>query len=94
MELHKSKLGDDDRWRAFTYSKCKSILIKMKIKTALTFSKAIPALRNYPRRIQSFSEARSIRGVGDRTAQKVSQTELARNKTLSCGTDYGDNYNR
>lgn len=31
----------------------------------------IPALRNYPKPIGSFSEARSIRGVGERTALKV-----------------------
>jgi hypothetical protein len=22
MELHKAKLGEDDRWRVYTYSKC------------------------------------------------------------------------
>ena len=31
----------------------------------------IPALRNYPKPIKSFSEARSIRGVGEKTALKV-----------------------
>ncbi|KAF8994880.1 hypothetical protein BDQ17DRAFT_1251265 [Cyathus striatus] len=36
-----------------------------------TYSKCIPALRIYPKRIKSFSEARSIRGVGDKTARKI-----------------------
>jgi hypothetical protein len=31
----------------------------------------IPALRNYPKPIRSFGEARSIRGVGEKTALKV-----------------------
>ncbi|KAF8056043.1 DNA polymerase lambda [Lyophyllum atratum] len=51
--LHQAKLGDDDRWRAFSYSKC------------------IPALRNHPKRITSFAEARAIRGVGEKTAIKI-----------------------
>ena len=37
----------------------------------ITFPAAIRALKNYPRRIKSFAEARSIRGVGLKTAQKV-----------------------
>lgn len=32
---------------------------------------AIRALRNHPRRIKSYEEARSIRGVGEKTAKKV-----------------------
>ncbi|KAG6826943.1 hypothetical protein H0H92_013820 [Tricholoma furcatifolium] len=51
--LHAAKLGDEDRWRVFSYSKC------------------IRALRNHPRRIASFAEARSIRGVGEKTAKKI-----------------------
>ncbi|KAG6849013.1 hypothetical protein H0H93_011996 [Arthromyces matolae] len=51
--LHAAKLGDEDRWRVFSYSKC------------------IRALRNYPKRIHSFAEARSIRGVGEKTAAKI-----------------------
>ncbi|KIN95902.1 hypothetical protein M404DRAFT_294134 [Pisolithus tinctorius Marx 270] len=31
----------------------------------------IRALRNYPKQITSFSEARSIRGVGEKTALKI-----------------------
>ncbi|KAF8624035.1 hypothetical protein AX15_006059 [Amanita polypyramis BW_CC] len=54
MELHKSKPGDEDRWRAFSYSKC------------------IRGLKTHPRRIRTFSEARSIRGIGERTALKAS----------------------
>lgn len=53
MELHKAKLGEDDRWRVYTYSKC------------------IRALRNYPKKIKSFNEARSINGVGEKTARKI-----------------------
>ncbi|KAG2117714.1 hypothetical protein DEU56DRAFT_839003 [Suillus clintonianus] len=53
MELHKAKLGDEDRWRVYSYSKC------------------IRALRNYPKKIKSFNEARSINGVGEKTARKV-----------------------
>ncbi|KAG0706233.1 hypothetical protein DFH29DRAFT_798644 [Suillus ampliporus] len=53
MELHKAKLGDEDRWRVYSYSKC------------------IRALRNYPKKIKSFNEARSINGVGEKTARKI-----------------------
>ncbi|OAX37687.1 hypothetical protein K503DRAFT_692911, partial [Rhizopogon vinicolor AM-OR11-026] len=53
MELHKAKLGEEDRWRVYSYSKC------------------IRALRNYPKKIKSFNEARSINGVGEKTAQKI-----------------------
>ncbi|KAG2344642.1 hypothetical protein BDR05DRAFT_882173 [Suillus weaverae] len=53
MELHKAKLGEDDRWRVYSYSKC------------------IRALRNYPNKIKSFNEARSINGVGEKTARKI-----------------------
>ncbi|KAG6852852.1 hypothetical protein C0991_008573 [Blastosporella zonata] len=52
--LHAAKLGDEDKWRVFSYSKC------------------IRALRNHPKRISSFAEARAIRGVGEKTAAKVS----------------------
>ncbi|KAG9308110.1 hypothetical protein JVU11DRAFT_12542 [Chiua virens] len=38
---------------------------------AYSYGKCIPALRNYPKPIQSFSEARSIRGVGEKTALKI-----------------------
>ncbi|KAI6013048.1 hypothetical protein BKA83DRAFT_4362418, partial [Pisolithus microcarpus] len=37
----------------------------------LSYGKCIRALRNYPQRITSFSEARSIRGVGEKTALKI-----------------------
>ncbi|OJA20779.1 hypothetical protein AZE42_07015, partial [Rhizopogon vesiculosus] len=53
MELHKAKLGEEDRWRVYSYSKC------------------IRALRNYPKKIKSFNEARSINGVGEKTARKI-----------------------
>ncbi|KAG6331664.1 hypothetical protein ID866_7425 [Astraeus odoratus] len=36
-----------------------------------SYGKCIRALRNYPKRITSFSEARSIRGVGEKTALKI-----------------------
>lgn len=26
MQIHKSKVGEDDHWRAFTYSKCNILL--------------------------------------------------------------------
>ncbi|KAG8215109.1 hypothetical protein J3R82DRAFT_8560 [Butyriboletus roseoflavus] len=38
---------------------------------AYSYGKCIPALRNYPKQIRSFSEARSIRGVGEKTALKI-----------------------
>jgi hypothetical protein len=34
------------------------------------------ALRNHPKRIKAFNEARSIRGVGDKTALKVRSSKL------------------
>ncbi|KIJ61681.1 hypothetical protein HYDPIDRAFT_42398 [Hydnomerulius pinastri MD-312] len=39
---------------------------------AFSYGKCIHALRNYPKQIRSFSEARSIRGVGEKTALKAS----------------------
>ncbi|KJA24901.1 hypothetical protein HYPSUDRAFT_183221 [Hypholoma sublateritium FD-334 SS-4] len=38
-----------------------------------SYGKSIRALKNYPRRIRSFAEARSIRGVGLKTAQKIQE---------------------
>ncbi|KAF7369789.1 DNA polymerase lambda [Mycena venus] len=38
---------------------------------AFSYQKCLRALRNYPKRIKSFNEARSIRGVGDKTALKI-----------------------
>lgn len=38
---------------------------------AVETTSGIRALRNYPRRIASFAEARAIRGVGEKTAAKV-----------------------
>ncbi|KAF8154295.1 hypothetical protein B0H34DRAFT_721306 [Crassisporium funariophilum] len=55
MELHKSKLGKEDHWRVFSYSK------------------SIRALRNYPRRIKNYAEARLVRGVGEKTARKIEE---------------------
>ncbi|KAH9929394.1 uncharacterized protein B0H18DRAFT_996945 [Fomitopsis serialis] len=36
-----------------------------------TYDKAIRALRSYPKRIRSYDEAHAIRGIGDKTAQKI-----------------------
>ncbi|KAG5638696.1 hypothetical protein H0H81_010921 [Sphagnurus paluster] len=36
-----------------------------------SYSKCIRALRNYPKRITSFAQARAIRGVGEKTAAKI-----------------------
>ncbi|KAG1724597.1 hypothetical protein EDB19DRAFT_1644456 [Suillus lakei] len=36
-----------------------------------SYSKCIRALRNYPKKIRSFNEARSINGVGEKTARKI-----------------------
>ncbi|KAJ8469776.1 hypothetical protein ONZ45_g16781 [Pleurotus djamor] len=38
---------------------------------AYSYGKCLRALRNYPTRIKSFSEARSIPGVGEKTARKI-----------------------
>ena len=35
------------------------------------FTPAIRALKNYPRRIKNYAEARSVRGVGEKTARKA-----------------------
>ncbi len=69
MQIHKSKLGDDDHWRAYTYSKCKTLVDLYRTEPHICLG--IRALKNYPKRIKSYEEARNIRGVGDRTAQKV-----------------------
>ncbi|CDO76332.1 hypothetical protein BN946_scf184795.g3 [Trametes cinnabarina] len=37
----------------------------------LGYNKAIAALRKYPKRITSYEEAVAIRGIGDKTAQKI-----------------------
>lgn len=69
-DLHQSKPTDDDRWRVFSYSKCK--LLHLLISTNWSNHPAgIRALRNHPKRIESFAEARAIRGVGEKTAAKV-----------------------
>ncbi|KAJ7123756.1 hypothetical protein C8R44DRAFT_620870 [Mycena epipterygia] len=38
---------------------------------AFSYSKCLRALRNHPTKIKSYDEARSIRGVGDKTALKI-----------------------
>ncbi|KAJ3568687.1 hypothetical protein NP233_g5553 [Leucocoprinus birnbaumii] len=38
---------------------------------AYSYNKSIRAIRNYPKRIRSYSEARNIPGVGDKTALKI-----------------------
>ena len=35
------------------------------------FTPAIKALKNYPGRIKNYAEARSVRGVGEKTARKA-----------------------
>ncbi|XP_006455903.1 hypothetical protein AGABI2DRAFT_227537 [Agaricus bisporus var. bisporus H97] len=40
---------------------------------AYSYNKSIRAIHIYPKRIQSYSEARSIRGVGDKTALKIKE---------------------
>jgi uncharacterized membrane protein len=37
----------------------------------ICFTLAIRALKNYPRRIKDYAEARSVRGVGEKTARKA-----------------------
>ena len=44
---------------------------------------AIRAIRNYSKRITSYSQARSIRGVGEKTAQKVSISSI----TFGCPSE-------
>ena len=49
------------------YVKCISfLLVVLKYLTL-----AIKALRNYPHRIKNYAEARSVRGVGEKTARKA-----------------------
>jgi DNA polymerase lambda len=69
MELHKAKLGEEDRWRVYSYSKC--MLHSHVVERSVLTLVGIRALRNYPKKIKSFNEARSINGVGEKTAQKV-----------------------
>ncbi|KAH9886677.1 hypothetical protein C8Q73DRAFT_714869 [Cubamyces lactineus] len=37
----------------------------------MSYNKAIAALRKHPSRIRSYEEARTLRGIGDKTAQKI-----------------------
>jgi DNA polymerase lambda len=77
MKLHKSKPSDDDHWRAFSYGKCTSLTLLTSPKSKpLTSWLAIRAIRNYPKRITSYSQARTIRGVGEKTALKVTSYRL------------------
>lgn len=71
MQLHKAKVGDEDHWRAFTYNKCKFYPVHRYILTWIS-DEGIRALRSYPKRIESSEEARKIRGIGEKTARKVS----------------------
>jgi DNA polymerase lambda len=62
----------DDHWRAFSYGKCTSNPVDPCF--ARTNHQRIPglrAIRNHPTRIKSYREARSIRGVGEKTALKA-----------------------
>ncbi|KAF9472631.1 hypothetical protein BDN70DRAFT_915818 [Pholiota conissans] len=40
---------------------------------AYTYSKAVRALKDYPQRIKNFHEARGIKGIGEKTAQKIEE---------------------
>lgn len=40
------------------------------------FPIAIRAIRNYPKKIQSFEEAKAINGIGEKTARKVSISHM------------------
>ena len=72
MGLHKSKLGDEDHWRAFSYSKCIYLNFYFLLFVMLKhLTLAIKALKNYPNRIKNYAEARSVRGVGEKTARKA-----------------------
>lgn len=42
----------------------------------LSLPLAIRSIRNYPKKIQSFEEAKAIKGVGEKTAHKVSSSRL------------------
>ncbi|KAF6750405.1 hypothetical protein DFP72DRAFT_911075 [Ephemerocybe angulata] len=39
----------------------------------LAYSKAIRALKHYPTRIKSYEEAKAIKGIGDKTAKKITE---------------------
>ncbi|KAH8114995.1 Nucleotidyltransferase [Phellopilus nigrolimitatus] len=67
MELHQSKLSKDDRWRAFN-----QIASGLSLRL-IRLSPAIRAIKNYPTRIQSFSEAKAIKDVGEKTARKITE---------------------
>lgn len=73
MDLHKAKPGDEDRWRVYTYSKCtyRSVSVILPIFT-VACTPGIRALKNHPKRIKSLADARLVRGVGAKTASKVS----------------------
>ena len=91
MELHKAKPSEDDRWRAFSYGKCKWLKCSEMSPGDLTFYGGLRGLRNHPTRIASYAEARSIKGVGDKTAQKVSGCCLSLSIANICAMeDYGD----
>ncbi|KAI0056821.1 Nucleotidyltransferase [Artomyces pyxidatus] len=53
MGLHDAKMGQEDKWRVFSYKK------------------AIQSLRSCSERISSIQQARSLRGVGEKTAMKI-----------------------
>jgi len=80
MELHKSKPSKDDFWRGFSYSKGEQNRCSRPKQVSNTLvTSAIGPIRNHPRRIRSYAEARSIRGVGDKTAEKVGQGKFQLN---------------
>ena len=91
MELHKAKPSDDDRWRAFSYGKCELLWDFAVSTTELILDGGLRGLRNYPKRIASYAEARSIRGVGDKTALKVGRSAAVRSSANHCAMeDYGN----
>lgn len=72
-ELHRSKPTNEDAWRAYTYQKG---IPGLRLTNAAFHPRAhpptvIPILRAYPTRILNYNEVKAIRGVGDKTADKV-----------------------
>lgn len=71
-EMHRDNGTNDDKWRVLGYQKGSFVIRDLSLSCSKLWL-AIGSLKAYPSRIKSREEALKLRGISDKTADKVSQ---------------------
>lgn len=74
--MHEAKATSEDKWRVFAYQKSElaatvSVLSSLIQTHGRGVDLVLGPIRSFHKRIESEEEARSINGVGEKTAKKV-----------------------